>query len=398
MNPKELMDYLASKPLETDPRVAKGLPGVPALPGMEEPEMPLSKDKLAEQGQNNFGYDEKEELFNEGGMVKGTIDKVKEYLMSLKDKAAAYPGNTQGPTLEGFQNLVSGSSDTPKGYANGGIVDYFNKQRAGINKVSPEQMAAQEQALLKSRSSLGNVGAQALGGFADAIMQGVARAGNPGFQDRITANQEAKFKDAAQILPNLKKNTTEDLAANRALDKVDPMSAVSQHVQSLYGPVGKRLGVPTAGATQDQIENLLTTGLGIKKADAESDLAKATMGLKTQELDLAKQKAAADQSDRTKTIELAKQKEAQETTEKTRAAAIEAAKIKQPGIVAQGFNALMGNEQSPEEKLREQVINQGMTQPADPAQDRIVKIMIDRKTKKRYEVDPVTRQVLREVR
>ena len=95
---------------------------------------------------------------------------------------------------------------TPQGYqiapnpAVGQAQDYIQGQKEAYNQYGPEQQLALQQALQQKYGGLQGKGSVALGGLADAIMQGVARAGNPGFEEKIIGQQQANIKQATEAM------------------------------------------------------------------------------------------------------------------------------------------------------------------------------------------------------
>lgn len=396
MNPKELVNYLQTKEQKgvefepMAPEMATGqMPGIPALPGMagKNDDLLGSMDALIANPRKDLMPDDegvmpKDELFNQGGIVQ----KVKDHVSNAYGKIKAYKGATNPPTLQGFQDLVSNSTDTAKGYANGGMVagqdgemlfnphagqpdqalqDQFAQQRATVQKFSPEMMAANARHIANSRNSFGNTASRALGTLADSIMQGVARAGSGGFRNSIDAQQDKKIAEASAILPGQQKDTMEQMAAMNAIDKRDPLSAVNQHVKKLYGPLNEKLGLPAIDGTEDQIKDVATLGTGVMKAQGE--LASANEGRDIQRQMLAetvRNNAAnnAGQADARRIAEAkavteaeaAKRTAAQAEEDKRIARGIQGASIKDPGMI-EGF--INSPETQDRVKLKKQLIS-----------------------------------------
>lgn len=264
------------------------------------------------------------------------LDKVKAYLMQMYNSDKVQNGNPDmSPTLPGLQKLADETADQPQeqGFANGGIVGddgqdfrtklnagtalseppppqfdpragmppepstlpvqapspvtpYLNTQRTQINKYGPEQQLAVTKDLVQKRSGLAGRAPVALGSFADALMQGVARAGNPGFADKIQGQQNLLAHEQEGALEKADTANLEHVSANQKLDAMDPSSPLSKVAQQTWGPL-----LAKNGFKPDQIANMpassiaALTGQTVEalKAEAEAKLAAASLGLKTQE-------------------------------------------------------------------------------------------------------------------
>ncbi len=183
--------------------------------------------------------------------------------------------------------VISPTGPTPQIAPNGvnPAAQYFQGQHNAINSYGPEQQLALQKALIQQRSGLAGRAPVALGGLADALMQGVARAGNPGFADRIQGQQNELAKEQIGGLENAGKTNKENVEANAQIDAMDPRSVLSQTIQKSYGKLLK-------GFTPDQIANMSAknisdiTGKSVDtlKAESEAKMAAATLGLHSAEL------------------------------------------------------------------------------------------------------------------
>lgn len=161
----------------------------------------------------------------------------------------------------------------PPGVTPDQLQSYLGNQRAQINKYSPDQQFNQEQAMLKARTGLGGSLANAGATFADAIMQGVAGKGNPGFakaqQDQAT--QIAGEASGAQ--ERARKGSLEQVEANQKIDAQDPNSTISKVHQQAYGPIFAKMGYSQKSIMSMPASQLQTLAdLAVRYTDAQTQL------------------------------------------------------------------------------------------------------------------------------
>lgn len=319
----------------------------------------------------------------------------------------------EGPMLEGFHNLmekaskgenIHESSGTAKGYANGGIVSddvsgpdflnqlnqgsikfdpqsgmppqapqpsisapnpvtpppspvqsYLGAQKAQLNKFGPEEQLALQQNLMKQRNGILPTAGRALGTLGDSIMQGVARAGNPGFAAQIEGRQQGMAKEQMDALQNAGKLNTERTEANQKLDAQDPRSAVSKVAQQTWGVLLARNGFkPEQIANMPASAIAALTGQTVEalKAESEAKMAAATLGLKTQEA-----------------AQTAKHQSAEETTAAERERLEAAGKLAGRGMFKKITDAIFGDPgtEALEEKLKGGPVESGVPEINDQA-------------------------------
>lgn len=161
----------------------------------------------------------------------------------------------------------------PAGVTPDMLQQYLNQQRAQVNRYSPDQQYALEQAMLKSRTGLGGSLASAGATFADGIMQGVARAGNPGFAKA----QEEKAQDienqATGAMERARKGSMEQVEANQKIDMMDPQSIMSKVYQGAFAPIFAKMGYdPKSVAAMPASQINTVADLGVRYADAQTQL------------------------------------------------------------------------------------------------------------------------------
>jgi len=126
------------------------------------------------------------------------------------------------------------------------ITNYLNQQKADIGKYGPEQQLAVQNQLMQQRQSLGGRLPVALGGLADSIMQGVARAGNPGFAERIQGQQNRLAEEKLGTMEKAGQQNLAQVEAKQRLDAIDATSGLSKAKQQDYTPLLTKLGYKPA--------------------------------------------------------------------------------------------------------------------------------------------------------
>lgn len=223
---------------------------------------------------------------------------------------------------------VHNSSDTVKGYANGGIAgldneefaltgkeplkfdssaglppppqiapeapslpvqapnpinQYLDTQKQQLSKFGPEEQLALSNSLVKQRQSLPATGAVALGGLADTLSR--VGGGNSNFmgsiqdqQNRLAGEQTGALEKAGQL--NLQRTE-----ASQKLDAQDPRSPLSQTLQKAWGSLLAQNGFTSEQVAQMPASAIAAlTGQSVEqaKAKAEAQLAAASLGLNAQ--------------------------------------------------------------------------------------------------------------------
>lgn len=292
------------------------------------------------------------------GMKEGVnhdLDAVKAFLMQLYNSPQVQNGNpNMSPTLPGLQGLANQAAGTPaanavttdNGFAEGGMVDdgsdflnklnqgnaltapptvfdpkaglppapapvappqampnpdisgYLAQQKVQLGKYGPEQQMAVSNDILGRQNGLrGNI-ANAGTGLADALMQGVARAGPSNFQANLQNRQDKQAELQLQALQNARQGNMQNVEMGQKLDAMDPNSKLSKATQASQGLFLASLGFDPKTISQmsaSQIPEAINTikDLGIKdreiavakfKAQIEANqLAETTKHNRTQE-------------------------------------------------------------------------------------------------------------------
>lgn len=200
------LQMLANQKMGSAPD-AQGLPGMPMLPGVppRPGQMPPPSD---------------------GRTIQGYADGTESVPPPQFDPSAGMPPTPPAPV------------STP----NSDVTPYIQQQKAQLSNYGPEQQLAVSQNLSNAQNSVG--GRLASGGatLADALMQGVARAGNPGFANQIQQRQAGQANQAQEGLKNAREANIQNVGANEKLDAIDPNSPLSASKRSQNGPVLAAMG------------------------------------------------------------------------------------------------------------------------------------------------------------
>lgn len=121
---------------------------------------------------------------------------------------------------------------------------YLGKQRGQVDRFGADQQMAQQDAINQRRNSFGYKATEGLKGFADALMMGVARAGNPGFQSQFTNQENQQAADQMNTLRGANESNLKSTEAKMTMDKMNPNSQLSKSAQQSYAPLFEKLGYP----------------------------------------------------------------------------------------------------------------------------------------------------------
>ncbi len=188
------------------------------------------------------------------------------------------------------------------------LEQYLGKAKSSMNTYGPEaQMALQDQTL-KDRNSWQNRLTSGAKGFADALMQGVAGAGNPGWQQQFENQQDRQAAERMGTLKGANEANIQRTSANMNIDRMSPDSALSKAAQETYAPLFEKLGYPEEAIkkmSNTEIQNAmqLMAAYGGKEKEAmikeyELEIERARMaqaaGKQSSEEELAHQKMQVD--------------------------------------------------------------------------------------------------------
>lgn len=154
------------------------------------------------------------------------------------------------------------------------IEAYLGQQKTALNKYGPEQQMELQKSLNARRDSLGYKATDAGKGFADALMMGVAGAGNPGWQNEFHNQENLQNKEQMDTLRAADESQTKKVESGMTLDQMNPNSPLSKEAQATYGPLFQKLGYPAGklnGMSKANIDNALQlmTAYGGKEMEAK---------------------------------------------------------------------------------------------------------------------------------
>ena len=123
-----------------------------------------------------------------------------------------------------------------------GLPSYLAQQQAMLNKYGPEDQMALEQAIQKQRTGLVPNLALAGTGLADAIMQGVARAGPSNFQSNLQNRLDKNQEGQRQALEHAQTANLARMKQQMELATYDKTSPISRMTQRSNTPLLTKLG------------------------------------------------------------------------------------------------------------------------------------------------------------
>lgn len=203
----------------------------------------------------------------------------------LGSHPASYP---PPPVISQASTVPSSSDDTS---------NYLNQQKASLSTFGPEQQMAVQNAILQRQRSPGSLVGQGLAGLGDAIMQGVARAGNPGFLSALQNRQDRQGEAQMGTMEKAQAGKLAQTQENMKLDAKNPSSSLSKIAQNSERPTLKRLGwsddqinKTSAETIVDASKNSLTyadvqaqIGLKGQIAEQQADIQRQGLGIRGKE-------------------------------------------------------------------------------------------------------------------
>lgn len=176
-------------------------------------------------------------------------------------------------------------SDSHPGLQPDDLTNYIKGQETQLDKFGPEKQAQVMQSLQKGYQSPGNVLAKGGATLADAIMQGVARAGSSGNLAAIDQREQQNLQRAAETGKNLNEQNQQGVKEKMALEQMTGKSPLgSSYIASLEPLVrklypnltdeqwGKISSNPTA------LQAMLGPSVDMKKVEGELAMRDAMLG------------------------------------------------------------------------------------------------------------------------
>jgi hypothetical protein len=166
------------------------------------------------------------------------------------------------------------------------IAQYIQGQKKKIGQYGPEQQLELQNQLINQKQGLGNRLVSGAKGFSDALMQGVARAGNPGNQQAFENQLNEQGNQQMGTLARAGEQNMQQIGANQKMDAMDSKSPLSKMAQQSFGPILQRyLHITPENVSKMSAAQMEMAGeLGMKGADIETQNALKVMGLQLQEL------------------------------------------------------------------------------------------------------------------
>lgn len=231
-------------------------------------------------------------------------------LPETPSKPSEIPPSTP-PETPATENVPRGTNETTEkvttsnpGHSQEALQDWIQGQERQLDEYGPEKEKEAVQNALESENSLGSKLGRAGAAFSDALMQGVAEAGNPGNLQNIENEQQKRAEMQANLIPTLANMNTAQMSAKQKLQEFDPQSPLSQVAQKTYAPLFQKLGYPpeklkSMSASDIKTALSLMTDYGGKEVEAK---------IKEFELSLNSQRVAAEVANQERQRELEEKK------------------------------------------------------------------------------------------
>lgn len=178
------------------------------------------------------------------------------------------------------------------------IMGYLDQKKQQINQYGAQDQMAQQDLINEHRSSLPYKLGDAGTTFADAIMQGVARAGSGGFNQGFKNQQNLMAQEQMNALRGAEASNLRGVEAGMNLDRMDPSSVLSKTAQETYAPLFQKLGYPPealknmSGAT---IENALSLMTQMGGAEVQAKIKEYELEIERARLQGSLSKQASDE-------------------------------------------------------------------------------------------------------
>lgn len=200
----------------------------------------------------------------------------------------------------------------PSGVTPDEISGYLTKQRQNVNKFGPDQQMELEKNLLSRRDSLGSRLTSGAKGFADALMMGVARAGNPGWQQQYEGRQDQIARESMDNFKSAREGNLKQVEAGMSLDKMDPQSPLSQESRETYAPLFEKLGYPPEkldGMSAANIESAMSLMTQFGGMEIQAAIKQYELEIERARLAAAGAKAGAEERSATENLKMQAAKE-----------------------------------------------------------------------------------------
>jgi hypothetical protein len=230
----------------------------------------------------------------QGDLSQGTSDQIPPVagVFSPPPKNQLFQEPPMEKTMQGTMAQPVGSQPKlpgmPPGIGSDEIMRYIQQQKGQLNKFGPQQQVDLENNLINQRNSFGSKLTSGLKGFGDALMQGVARAGNPGWQQQYENQQMAQGQEQLGTLQKAHEGQIQQTKMGMDLDMANPTSSISKAYKESFIPIFEKLGYsPKAVDKMSGAQVATVADTAVKYADTQTklEIQKALMeidALKTQ--------------------------------------------------------------------------------------------------------------------
>lgn len=128
------------------------------------------------------------------------------------------------------------------------LTKYLKSEESKVDQYGPEQERAVMESLLKSHGSPGASLAKGAAGFADAVMQGVAEAGQGNFLNSIEQNEAKNDKLVSELTPRLREANLKGMGIKEGLEEQSPETPLGSANLPALRAIGSAYGL-----TPDQV-------------------------------------------------------------------------------------------------------------------------------------------------
>lgn len=156
------------------------------------------------------------------------------------------------------------------------LLQYVQGQQQQVDKFGPDQQKAVMDMIAREQGGIGTTLARMGSGLADGIMQGVARAGNPGFQKQFDDNLINKERMQAETVPQLQEMNAKNMTAKQnlaGLSNATPLGGTeakaAQFLAKQLWPNITPQQLAAIGQNPQALKGILPEGVDLQKALAE---------------------------------------------------------------------------------------------------------------------------------
>ena len=207
---------------------------------------------------------------------------------------------TSGETASRGDNApetkITESHPGPTPDQNAALNQYISGQEKQVDAWGPEKQAALYDHIQKGYNSPGNMIAKGGATLADAIMQGVARAGNPGNLEAINQREQQEKTRAMGIGKNLNEANLQGMKEKQRLESMSPTTPLGgsstpgmKAVAQMYGMTPAQVNALTASNPQIALQLLEKVGEFAPqklKAEIENEIKTVELQIQQQRNDI----------------------------------------------------------------------------------------------------------------